>query len=208
MIIAYGDYKDLNFVNPFCGDVEEIARLQPFWNIFLSPGLKLEERCPSENEMKDFAWIDIRHNVFENNEYTSYALLPPCRDETNAYCAKQKAKKKGVRAFVCAENKFWITELEDTRGQASPASFAELKQREIVWECVCASRVAEAEILGQQEDIGKIFVGVKNILKECVRTDAQIDSAAQMYAEKVMADIYKWKKKEFQRWFHPTNVSY
>lgn len=132
MIVFYGDYKDLNHVRETIPEVHRPNNdkevLLPLWEKFKSGENSLKEARISNDDLCRMPKIVIRNQVYENNEYTTYALA-----QGNDSTASLSHFKSFPNKFIDKENGFIVLEVDETRGY-TPKSLEEVKAREIAFE--------------------------------------------------------------------------
>ena len=135
MMILYGDYKDMNYVaeyengKPDSVSVEEMEFLRPYWKKFINGELNLVKRRIKREDIEQYVRINIRHSVFDKNEYTSYVIIKP---QTYSSYILQECKESDS-TYIDTENGIYITETMDVSRGIAPKNLAELKKREVAW---------------------------------------------------------------------------
>lgn len=185
MMILYGDYKDMNYIanyesgKPDTVSVEEMEFLKPYWEKFIKGELNLIKKKVKLEDVEHYVRIDIRHSVFEKNEYTSYAIIKP---QTCGFYTLQQCREADC-TFIDVDNRIYITETNEIPKGSVPKNLTELKDRETVWNEEYIKRFSQNTIEGINKET------CCTIIKSYIN------------------QVEKWKNKMQQRWFYVTEVS-
>lgn len=210
MMILYGDYKDLNYIQDFwygrldnvsIEEIEEMEALHPHWEKFLNGDMNLKQQRPTRTQIEHFVRLDIHHHVFEDNEYTSYALILPMHSAWS-WSICHYAHTDGMQYFLDENAGVYITESEQSI-RTPPTSLEELKQREYKWQQKLIKRMTGMEAVDISMTTEHLLAqGLQNECPEI--TDPIVISGI---VKDLLDTLVKWRDKETQRWFHETAVS-